>query len=304
MTLGMLRTGKPFLFCRTICQIASVNHMATITNSSHFEDKCKKIGAVVTRTGAESSRSPVVAILGWNSAQDKHLAKYSEIFEQKGFDTIRIPANPYNTFLRLNRIKEISLELLEILEEMNANQNRAFILYAFSMGGFNVNHFIRQAISIPGQRHFKSINIIGCIFDSCPHFPGWQSLKGIQSTILDTIPNPLIKAVVWVGLGLVCPPVYLFSSELKLLIPDSMSNPFGSPELFLFCSTDPLVPDKDVWVFIETHKKKGVEVFTKCWEVSGHVQHYRNYPAEYLNQVNNFTDYCMKQYFTSRTSKL
>ena len=304
MALGSLWTRKHFVFWRTISQLASVNHIVTMTSPPYFEDKCNKIGAVVTRTGTESSRSPVVALLGWNSAQDKHLAKYSEIFEQKGFDTIRIPANPYNTFLRLNRVKEISLELLEILEEMNSNQNRPFILYAFSMGGFNVGHFITQAISIPGQRHFKSINIIGCIFDSCPHFPGWHSLKGVQSTILETIPNPLIRAAVWVGLGLVCPPVFLFSSELKQLIPDSISYPFGCPELFLFCSTDPLVPERDVWVFIEAHKKKGIKVFEKCWEVSGHVQHYRNYPEEYLSKVNTFTDYCMKQYFTSGISKL
>ena len=304
MTLVSLRAGKHFAFYQTFCRLVSVNYRAAMSHSSHFEAKCKKMGAVVTRTGTESSTNPIVALLGWNSAQDKHLAKYSEIFEQKGFDTVRIPANPYNTFLRLNRVKEISLEFLEILEEMNSKQNRPFILYAFSMGGFNMGYFIREAITTPGLRHFNSINVIGCIFDSCPHFPGWQSIKGIQSTIVETIPNPLIKVPVWVALGVVTPPVFLFTPVLRRLIPESMAAPLGCPELFLFCGTDNLVPEKDVWIFIDAHKKKGIKVFTKFWEVSGHVQHYKNYPEEYLKEVNTFTDYCMKQYLTSGTSKL
>lgn len=276
-----------------------------MSESMHFQAKCKKIGAVVTRVRSESSStSPVVALLGWNSAQDKHMAKYSEIFEQKGFDTVRIPANPFNTFIRLGRVKEISIELLDILEEMRSRQNRPVILYAFSMGGFNMYYFIKQAISTPGQKHFNSIHVMGCIFDSCPHFPGMQSLKGVQSTIVETIPNPLIKVAVWVGLAAVVPPVFFFSPYIKRLIPETISSPLGCSELFLFCKTDHLVPDGDVQVFIEGHKNKNIKVFSKCWEVSGHVQHYKNYPEEYLKEVNTFTDYCIKQHLTSKASKL
>ena len=261
--------------------------------SAHFQAKCKKIGAVVTQSGTDSS-SPVVAILGWNSAQDKHLAKYSEIFEKKGFDTVRISANPVNTFIRLSRVKDVSLELLDILVEMNSNQNRPVILYSLSMGGFNVYYFICQAISAQGQRHFNAIHVVGCIFDSCPHFPGLQSLKGVQSTIVETIPNPLLKGLVWVGLGVVTPPAFLLSSTVKRLIPDTIASPLGCPELFLFSNVDHLVPENNVRTFMDAHKKKGIEVFSKLWEGSGHVQHYKNYPTEYLKEVNTFTDYCLK----------
>lgn len=276
-----------------------------MSESAHFQAKCKKISAVVTRVGTESgSTSPIVALLGWNSAQDKHLAKYSEIFEQRGFDTVRLPANPFNTFLRLSQVKKISMELLDILVEMKSGQNRPFILYSFSMGGFNVYFFIKQAISTPGQKHFNAIHVMGCIFDSCPHFPGWQSLKGIQWTILETIPNPLVKVPVWLGLAVVCPLALLFGPYIKQLIPGSINSPLNCPELFLYCKTDPLVPYKDVNIFIDAHKNKNIPVFSKCWEVSGHVQHYKNYPEEYLKEVNTFTDYCVKQHLTSGTSKL
>lgn len=305
MTLVSLSTKKFFVLHHLCRQFASVPHRTAMSESANFQAKCKKIGAVVTRAGTENaSTSPVVALLGWNSAQDKHLAKYSEIFEQKGFDTVRIPANPFNTFMRLNRVKEISMALLDILVEMKSQQNRPFILYSFSMGGFNVFYFLNQAISTPGQWHFSSIQVMGCIFDSCPHFPGMHSLKGVQSTILEVIPNPLIKIPVWVGLAVAFPPVWLFNRDIKQLIPRTISSPLGCPELFLFCKTDPLVPDKDVWVFIEAHKNKNIKVFSKCWEISGHVQHYKNYPDEYLKLVNDFIDYCLKQHLTSRASKL
>ena len=305
MTLVSLRTKKVFTLYHTCRQFASAPHRTTMSESANFKAKCKKIGAVVTRAGTENtSTSPIVALLGWNSAQDKHLAKYSEIFELKGFDTVRIPANPFNTFMRLNKVKDISMTLLDILVEMKSQQNRPFIFYSLSMGGFNVYYFLNQAISTPGQRHFNSIQVMGCIFDSCPHFPGMHSLKGVQSTILEVIPNPLIKIPVWVGLAVAFPPVWLLNQDIKNLIPSTICSPLGCPELFLFCKTDPLVPDKDVWVFIDAHKKKNIKVFSKCWDVSSHVQHYKNYPDEYLKLVSDFIDYCLKQHLTSRASKL
>ncbi|KAJ7385518.1 Transmembrane protein 53 [Desmophyllum pertusum] len=300
MTLVFLRARKCFTPCHTFRQFLLLHHRRTMSESADFQAKCKKIGAVVTRTGSDSeSTSPIVALLGWNSAQDQHLAKYSEIFEQKGFDTVRIPADPFNTFLRPNSVKKISLKLLDILVEMKSKHDRPFILYSFSMGGFMVYHFINQAISTPGKQHFNSLHVIGCIFDSCPHFPGMQSLKGIQSTIVETIPNPLFKVAMWVGLSVVAPPVFLFNPTLKQLISVAMASPLGCPELFLFCNTDRLVPEKDVQIFINAHKKKGIKLFSKCWEVSGHVQHYKNYPEEYLREVNTFTAYCLKQISTA-----
>lgn len=265
------------------------------SESTQFQAKLKKIGAVVTRAGTYN-RNPIVAILGWNSAQDKHLAKYSEIFENKGFDTIRLSANPFNTFILLSRVKDVSLKLLNILIEMKSDPNQPVILYSLSMGGFNVYYFIHQAISTPGQKYFKSINIVGCIFDSCPHFPGAHSLKGVRSTILETIPNPLLKGLMWVGLGIVVPPAFHFGPYIKRLISDSIHSPMGCPELYLYSNVDHLVPEKNVETFIEAHKNKGVEVFSRLWEGSGHVQHYKNYPEEYLKEVNTFTDYCLRKY--------
>ena len=289
LTRNFPRLYQPF------CQQLLGQQRSASRSSKSLEAKCKRIGAVITRRD-EQQKGPIVALLGWNSAQDKHLAKYSEIFENKGFDTIRISANPFNTFLLLKNVKKISLLLLDILEEMDSGQKRPFVFFAFSMGGFNSLFFINEAILTPGQVHFNSISVMGTIFDSCPHFPGFHSISGVQSTIMDTIKNPLLKVTIWVGLALVCPTVFLLSQDIKRLIPESMVAPARSPELFLFCRTDPLVDDRNVEIFIEARKKRGVTVFSKCWEESGHVQHYMNYPGEYLREVNTFIDYCMLQY--------
>ena len=291
---SFVRTRKCLVLGRTFSCCMSLHQRTITSETASIQAKCKKIGAVITRSGT-NNKSPIVAVLGWNSAQDKHLAKYSEIFEKKGFDTIRISANPINTFIRLKKVKDVSLELLDILVEMKSNQNRPIILYSLSMGGFNVYYFILQAITTQGHRHFSSIRVVGCIFDSCPHFPGWHSLKGVQSTILEAIPNPLLKGFVWLGLGVIVPPVFLFSSYIKKLIPGTIESPLGCPELYLFSDVDHLVPEENVRTFMDAHKKKGVEVFSRLFEGSGHVQHYKNYPEEYLKEVNTFTDYCFKK---------
>ncbi|XP_068746678.1 transmembrane protein 53-like isoform X4 [Montipora capricornis] len=272
---------------RTFCRCSSLQQKNIASESEYFQDNCKKIGAVVTRAATGNS-SPIVAILGWNSAQDKHLEKYSEIFERKSFDTIRISANPFNTFMFLYRVKGLTQRLLDLLVEMKSDQNRAIILYSFSMGGFNVYHFINQAMSTPGHKHFNSIRVVGCIFDSCPHFPGLQSIRGAQSSVVETIPNPLIKGLTWLGLGIASPFVFLLSSHVKHLIPDNITSPMGCPELFLYSDTDPLVPEDNVKTFMDAHQKIGIKVFSKLMEGSGHVQHYKNYPEEYLKQINTY----------------
>ena len=139
-------------------------------------------------------------------SQDKHLAKCSEIFEKKGFDTIRISSTFVNTVLRMNRTKTISLKFLEILEEMNSNQNRPIILYTMNMGGFMMYHFINEAISTPGQQDYNSIHVAGCIFDSCPTFLNLNTLKE-QLKVLNTVQNPLSKVLLqfcrWIELSFI-----------------------------------------------------------------------------------------------------
>ena len=272
----------------------SLHQRTLASESKQFQARCRKIGAVVTKAEARNSK-PIVALLGWNSAQDKHLAKYSEIYEKKGFDTVRISANPVSTMIFLHRAKNVAQNLLDILVEMKSDQDCSIIIHAFSMGGFNVYHFMRQAILSLGHQHFNSIHIIGCIFDSCPHFPSMHSTLSVQSSILQNIPNPLAKVVAWIGLGVVYPLAFLLSPHIKRLIPDNINSPLGCPELFLYSDADHLIPYDDVKTFLKAHEEKGINVFSKVMKGSAHVQHLRNYPEDYLNQINTFTDYCLKK---------
>ena len=272
----------------------SLHQRTLASESKQFQARCGKIGAVVTKTEVRNSK-PIVALLGWNSAQDKHLVKYSDIYEKKGFDTVRISANPFSTMMFLHRAKNVAQNLLDILVEMKSDQDCSIIIHAFSMGGFNVYHFMRQAILSPGHQHFNSIHIVGCIFDSCPHFPSMHSTLSVQSSILQNIPNPLAKVVVWIGLGVVYPLAFLLSPHIKRLIPDNINSPLGCPELFLYSDADHLIPYDDVKTFLKAHEEKGINVFSKVMKGSAHVQHLRNYPEDYLNQINTFTDYCFKK---------
>ncbi|KAK2558425.1 Transmembrane protein 53 [Acropora cervicornis] len=272
----------------------SLHQRTLASESKQFQARCRKIGAVVTKAEARNSK-PIVALLGWNSAQDKHLVKYSDIYEKKGFDTVRISANPFSTMMFLHRAKNVAQTLLDILVEMKSDKDCSIIIHAFSMGGFNVYHFMRQAILSPGHQHFNSIHIIGCIFDSCPHFPSMHSTLSVQSSILQNIPNPLAKVVAWIGLGVAYPLAFLLSPHIKRLIPDNINSPLGCPELFLYSDADHLIPYDDVKTFLKAHEEKGINVFSKVMKGSAHVQHLRNYPEDYLNQINTFTDYCFKK---------
>lgn len=131
----------------------------------------------------QTAQARLLVSVGWNLSQDRHLAKYGEMFEKKGFDTVRITSTPNNTVLRLNRAKEITAHH-RIVGDTWRNElksKRPVILFALSLGGIYdaslYRHFIKQAICAPGQHHYNSIPVVGCIFDSCPTFLNFNSLK-------------------------------------------------------------------------------------------------------------------------------
>lgn len=256
----------------------------------------KKFGVVVTESIPHDTTKPVVTILGWNSSKDKHIAKYSSIFEEQGFDTVRVTANPFNTFLRSGtKVREISEYLLNTLHTMDCHQRPVF-LYAFSNGGCAMYFHMVKALTTTGHRYHNLLPVVGSIFDSCPVIPNMKSVNAVQETVTDAVKLPFLKPLVWHSLGVVIPLVIHFNSTVKHFMEDLTNSPLITPRLILYSKADKFAPYKDISNFADALKNRGIDVTQKCWELSGHVNHYRDHTEEYLNLLHEFLEKCLDIY--------
>jgi hypothetical protein len=239
--------------------------------------------------------SPVVVILGWNNSQDKHLVKYSEMFEHRSCGIVHATANPFNTFYRSGtKVKQIGHHILDVLLEMNCAERPVFF-YAFSNGGGAVFFHVMEALTTAQSKYYGKVKIAGSIFDSFPVPPHRKNVKIVQKTVTGYIQNPIVRGLVWYGLGVSVPLFILFDSTLKRYMPGLISSPLRCDELVLFSKSDPFAPYLDIEDYVKERRKRGVHVVSKCWEKSVHVNHYRENTDEYSRLVDRFIDDCLKK---------
>ena len=254
-----------------------------------------KFGTVITEAPSllQDKSNPVIVILGWNSSKRKHLKKYSTIFEAKKFDSICVPAHPFNTFFRAGtKVKQISVHILDVLLELNC-QKRPVFLYAFSNGGCAMFFHMMEALSYPNQPFYQAVPVVGTIFDSCPISPDIHSLKATIESVTGVVKNPVLKSVAWCTLRVCIPPVIYFDSTVKRYMSALRESPLQCPQLLLYSKTDKLAPYQVIDSYAHARRQRGVSVVAKCWESSEHVNHYREHSDEYLDVLNSFVDQCL-----------
>lgn len=259
-----------------------------------------KFGTIITKTPASTPYSPVVVILGWNSSRREHLKKYSTIFETKHFDSICVPAKPINTFFRAGtKVKEIGLHILDLLVELNCQQRPVF-LYAFSNGGCAMFFHMMEALSYPTEPFYQAVPIVGTIFDSCPINPHINSLKATKESVVDMVRSPILKTVVWYTLTAFIPPVIYFNGTVKRFMSGLTESPLKCPQLLLYSKTDRFAPYQDIDSYVCARRDMGINVISKCWDNSEHVNHYRQHTDEYLHELNSFIDQCLTTYHNTK----
>ena len=65
------------------------------------------------------------------------------------------------------------------------------------------------------------------------------------------------------------------------------------PQLYLYSSSDALIPHQHIELFMAQQAARGAEVQAHCWRDSAHVEHYRKHPEEYRNLLRSFAEHCL-----------
>lgn len=153
-------------------------------------------------------------------------------------------------------------------------------LYYFSNGGAYVHDGILPLLEDHVQKKNSNIKLKGILFDSAPTY--WTStsftrgmnngkdncLFHIFSMILVQLTSGTgVKDAMWND---------LVAADLKV------------PELYIYSLDDSVTPSNKLREFAESRKEAGVNVTVVEFEGSDHVMHFRNYPKEYSNAIEEF----------------
>nr|XP_002127410.1 transmembrane protein 53 isoform X1 [Ciona intestinalis] len=240
----------------------------------------------------------VVFLLGWAGAEDRHLAKYSNIYEKQGCITIRYVHPVSKVFGHdpsdSSEHKETARKLLALLDDYDLVENPVFV-HAFSNGGYFVYRFLAD------EFQKNEVNVVGAIFDSCP-----SKLEYLVATrgllYSGVLPNMFVSILcifvftflyMWVKLK-----ILLGLTDGPLMYEAMQDSPFHSwPHLFLYSSADVIVPLRHIEDMALAREKAGATLVVKHnFETSPHVLHLKQYPELYTEKCLSFVEECLHIY--------
>lgn len=279
--------------------------------------------------GHSEQKKPVVAVvlLGWLGAKQKHLKRYANWYNSRGIHaiTFTVPMKDIVSYKPGGKADQnldlLVTKLVHWMDERNKDSPEKYLIFhTFSNTGWLTYGVLLEKFL--ARDHSLVDNIKGCVVDSAPvAIPDpqvWASgfsaallkknsvatkgmLKGRASSgDLSEFENEPKTAVAETALLVMLEK--FFKVFLKLPIVDRrLSDVLGllsnqqpqCPQLYIYSTADRVIPAESVEAFIEKQKKAGHKVRACNFELSPHVDHFRNFPDLYTSQLSSFLEDCL-----------
>ncbi|XP_018608872.1 transmembrane protein 53 isoform X1 [Scleropages formosus] len=249
----------------------------------------------------KGSQGPVVILLGWAGCKDRHLVKYSSIYNEQGCITFRYTAPLRSVFisesLGYRELRTTANKLLELLYEYEVENNPIFF-HVFSNGGFMLYRYMVELLRSDAQ--FRTLRVVGAVMDSGP---GNRNLKGALRAIVASLGPKSNAALVYILLVLFACMVVLLRIILYPLTRyihknhyDAMrEHPATWPQLYLYSRADNIIQHEDVEQMVKAVQEKGISVESFAFDTSAHVCLFRDFPEEYPRRCLAFLGNCMRE---------
>lgn len=248
----------------------------------------------------QGTKEPVVILLGWAGCKDKHLSKYSSIYNEQGCVTIRYTAPLKTVFISesfgYKELRGTALKLLEILYDYEV-ENSPIFFHIFSNGGFMLYRYMVELLH--SDKQFSSLCVIGALVDSAP---GSGNVRGALRALAATMGPKIGPGLRYILLALFAVAVFLLRIVLYPMTKHIHKNHYDAvqerppawPHFFLYSRADPVIRHRDVEIFVDTLKQKGIPVDSFDFLSSPHVGHFRDFPEQYSLKCRDFLAACMK----------
>ncbi|KRF79631.1 uncharacterized protein l(2)k09913 isoform X2 [Drosophila virilis] len=233
------------------------------------------------------SGNPLVLMMAWLMAKQKHLKKYAQIYTEMGFDVMVVHITPWQLLWPAKGTQMVAAETLKFLE--NNKSYAPIVMHGFSVGAYQMGEIMLQ-MSRDMDRYGSILDRFVCqIWDSAaditeipvglpksifPKNERMQSaLRNYTLYHLRTFHN---QATIH----------YMRSSQMF------HSTLLKAPALFFVSENDPIGPPSSNQAVRENWERANIKVTFKCWPRSQHAAHLIKHREEYLETLFQHLESC------------
>ncbi|KYQ94219.1 putative transmembrane protein [Tieghemostelium lacteum] len=231
------------------------------------------------------SARPVCWLYGWMGSNPKHVSKYVELWNNKGYNVYSYCPKSYEVFFQPSLTWKTNSMLDQISCHLSSNPEcKTIIFHCFSNGGgFFYSNLMQKINTMEEYKHLHSY-IKGAVLDSLPTIDpvsGFKAMKvasGALAFYFALLFAPLFM-LLWT------PVMIRYRKNLTL-----SSSRF--PHLLIYSKIDLLVTENQVQNYKKLLEKQidSNLVMSKCFDDSPHVLHYKIHPKEYVNEIDSLLE--------------
>lgn len=248
----------------------------------------------------KTTKIPVVCLLGWAGARDSNLRKYSKIYSDLGYHTIRFSPSFKLTFYESEQEhKKHAYEFLNLLVQLKLTDSQLLFHFFSNASGFIIyQHVLNELKKQDSLYEFVGRNQSGVIFDSTPGWPPSEFFQ-FSNSVYTLMPQKGVKEYTLAVLFVLFFKGYCFfqfgndyySKFFQTLLNDQRDN---IPTLFVYSKIDKLVAFYNIEQFIKERKSKLPNLYIKSvsFDDAEHVMIYQKYPIDYLKLIKQHLSVC------------
>lgn len=228
---------------------------------------------------------PLVVLLTWLLAKQKHINKFNKIYVDQGFDVLNINIAPWQILWPAKGTQVVGNDIVRFLDT-----NRSYsplLLHGFSVGGYVWGEALVKLTDEQARYQNVIDRICGQIWDSAADITeipvGFPKAVFPYNAVMEKALRQYIQYHMKT-FHRVATRHYIRASQIF------HTTVVRAPALFFLSKTDPVGAYasnervKDSWVSL------GMDVTWKCWDKSPHVSHFYYHPKEYMQELYKFLD--------------
>jgi hypothetical protein len=241
-------------------------------------------------TVAEISKGrPLVILLSWLMASEKHLEKYRSIYFKHGFDVLTVRTSPFEMLFPVYGSQKVAHNLFTFVKSKVATYPN-ILVHGFSVGAYQFSEMLvklQDGLSrqeVDGSCEIVRKAIKGVIFDSAVDVDGApygisRSIAG-ETKLADGIEH-LVRGHMKLFKNIATKHYEKSSKCFK-------NTPLRCPALLMVSREDRLGNPVANELTAARWRELGIDVTWQCWEKSRHVAHLHKYPDEYVGAIQRF----------------
>ncbi|XP_053966686.1 uncharacterized protein LOC128868524 isoform X2 [Anastrepha ludens] len=223
------------------------------------------------------SRNPLVLIMAWLMASQKHLRKYAQIYTDMGFDVMAVHVTPWQLLWPVKGTQVVAADTLKFME---INKSYApIVIHGFSVGAYQLGEVMLQ-MARDMERYSQVLDRIACqIWDSAADIT--EIPIGVPKSIFPK--NPRMQSALR-NYMLYHMKTFHNQATIHYMRSSQMfhSTLVKQPALFFVSENDPIGPPSSNQAVRENWERANIKVSFKCWERSQHAAHFVRHREEYL----------------------